>query len=463
MKRLVVLSAVMLFVLGAMAQQGGHNMQHNHEDMMQDTSSKATIPAHNHTMHGDTMQTAMHAHHEMYSAYSLNLPMNRNGSGTSWQPDESPMYMYMVHAKAWNIMVHGAMFTRYTSQNVNNKGMRGSAAQFNAPNWGMLMAQRRLGKHGLLNISAMLSADRLTIGGEGYPLLFQSGESWKGEPLIDRQHPHDLFAALSIAYTHSFTKDIDLYAYFGYPGEPALGPTAFMHRISAFSNPDAPLGHHWQDATHITFGVGTIGFRYKIAKIEGSIFTGREPDENRFDFDKPRFDSYSYRLSINPHRTLSLQFSQGFIRSPEALEPDENVMKTSFSIQHVKAFSPKSFVASTVVYGLNTKHHSNEHSVLAEATYLIKRFDIYGRYEFVQKSTHEMALEQYGDKLYNIHAFTLGAAWRFFSMANLDLALGGQLSTYAMPGELKALYGSNMPVSYQVYLRIMPSMMKMNM
>jgi hypothetical protein len=196
-------------------------------------------------------------------------------------------------------MFHGSLFLRYTNQDIFSAGSRGDD-EFSAPNWFMTMMNRKIGEKGLLNATAMISLDRLTEGGNGYPLLFQSGETYKGEKLVDRQHPHDLFSALSIGYTQMLNKDIDITAYFGYPGEPALGATAFMHRVSAMNNPDAPLGHHWQDATHITFGVGTLGFRYKNFKAEGSIFTGREPDENRYNFDKARFDSYSYRLSFNP-------------------------------------------------------------------------------------------------------------------------------------------------------------------
>ena len=33
----------------------------------------------------------------------------------------------------------------------------------------------------------------------------------------------------------------------------------FMHRPSAADDPFAPLGHHWQDATHEAFGVVTTG------------------------------------------------------------------------------------------------------------------------------------------------------------------------------------------------------------
>src|SRR5262249_54669180 len=151
---------------------------------------------------------------------------------------------------------------------IGKQGDRG-ANHFDAPNMFMLMLSHRHTKD-IFSILTMFSLDPLTVGEGGYPLLFQTGESYKGMPLVDKQHPHDLFAELAFNYTHSFTTDVDINLYLGYPGEPALGPVVFMHRLSAMNNPDSPLGHHWQDATHITFGTGTLGFRYKKLKLEGS-------------------------------------------------------------------------------------------------------------------------------------------------------------------------------------------------
>jgi hypothetical protein len=132
----------------------------------------------------------------MSSAQSKNLPMNRDGSGTSWLPDASPMYGIMLNSGKWSYMLHGDIAFRYTKQDLFNKGSRGNE-RVDAPNWFMGMAQRPVGKNGLLHFNLMMSLDRLTEGGNGYPLLFQTGESWKGIPLVDRQHPHDLFSELS--------------------------------------------------------------------------------------------------------------------------------------------------------------------------------------------------------------------------------------------------------------------------
>src|SRR5437016_11686888 len=274
-------------------------------------------------------------HMEMRSSIDLADPMSREGSGTSWLPDSSPMYGKMFMFGRDMLMLHGAIFPRYT-----NVSTRRGDDRIDAPNWIMGMYSHPLGDSTQIGARLMMSLDPLTEGGRGYPLLFQSGESWNDQPLHDRQHPHDLFDELSMSYSQKFDPDLSAYLYFGHPGEPALGPPTFMHRLSAMDDPDAPLGHHWQDSTHVTFGVATGGVQWKNVKVEGSIFTGREPDENRYDFDRPRFDSASGRISWNPIENLALQVSHGYIKSPEALQPDVNQHRTTASIIYNKPLGP---------------------------------------------------------------------------------------------------------------------------
>ncbi|GAB3643705.1 hypothetical protein GCM10027423_43420 [Spirosoma arcticum] len=416
---------------------------------------------------GMTMDTSMGMTHSL----SRNLSMNRNGSGTSWHPDNTPMYAYMRHPASpggWSYMLHYAVYLRYTNQNVNNPTGRGGDRQFGAPNWVMGMAQRKVGQRGLFQARAMLSLDPLTVGNGGYPLLFQTGETYRGQPLIDKQHPHDIVSELSVSYAHAFSKDIDLYGYVGYPGEPAVGPPAFMHRISSFNNPDAPLGHHWQDATHILFGVATVGFRYKWVKLEGSTFKGREPDENRFDFDKPKFDSYSYRVSVNPSPSLALQFSQGFLTDPEEAHPGENVTRTTASILHSKGLGPGSYITSAFVWGFNRRDdHAQtgrrEDSYLAESSLQLKRVAFYGRYENVGKSVEELELQDRVEpesRVLTINNLTLGMNYRLAQRYNTDLVLGVQL-TGAVPDETLQTFYGKMPLSGQIYLRLSPSLMTM--
>lgn len=410
--------------------------------------------------HG-AMEQDDHAAHNMSHAFSRNLSMNRNGSGTGWLPDNAPMYGYMFHSKKWMYMVHGNLFLRYNKQDLLDKGSRGDA-QFDAPNWAMAMGQRPVGSKGLFRFSTMVSLDAVVMGGEGYPLLFQTGETYKGQPLIDRQHPHDLFSELSVGYTHALSPKSDVFLYVGYPGEPALGPVAFMHRPSALNNPDAPLSHHWVDATHITFGVATLGVRYGNWKLEGSSFTGREPDENRYDFDKPRFDSWSGRLSFNPSAKWALQVSHGFLKEPEELHPGEDVHRTTASATFSSRGFGNEFVNFTGLWGMNkTAHHDAEHAALLEGSYVQRRVGLYGRYEWVQKSVEELGLSEaeYGHgAIFPVHAFTAGASYDLFSIGKTKVAGGGQFTFYGPDERLAPLYGQN-PLAAQVYLRIYPGAM----
>lgn len=435
-----------------------------HKDMEM-TGSMAGMKTLN---HGLTMDTTMGMTHSL----SRHLPMNRNGSGTSWHPDNTPMYAYMSQPKpkGWSYMLHYAIYLRYTRQNSNNPDGRGRGQQLGAPNWFMGMAQRKVGQRGLLQVRAMLSLDPLTVGNGGYPLLFQTGETYKGQPLIDRQHPHDLVSELSVSYSHAFSNDIDLYGYVGYPGEPALGPPAFMHRISSFNNPDAPLSHHWQDASHILFGVATAGFRYKWAKLEASTFKGREPDENRYNFDAPKFDSYSYRLSVNPSPSFALQFSQGFLHSPEEAHPGENVTRTTASILHSKGLGPTRYVTSAVIWGRNSHDGAGENSYLAESSLQMDKVAFYGRFENVKKSAEELGIYQptssgglgriTSDQLFMINNLTLGMNYRIVQQHNTDLVLGAQITASKPDQTLQSLYGKT-PVSGEIYLRLTPSLMTM--
>jgi hypothetical protein len=459
--------------------------QHEHHampgmKMPADTTRRAKPP-----LASPTADTS-HAHHMagvdmggmpgMSHAYSRNLPMSRNGSGTAWQPDQTAMYMWMQHQGPWMLMYHGAAFGRYTSQNFNHQNARGQRNAVDGPNWFMTMAQRPVGERGLLNFSLMLSLDALTETRGGYPLLFQTGESYKGQPLIDKQHPHDLFSGLSVAYTHAFSQDVDLTAYLGYPGEPAVGPTAFMHRLSAMPNPDAPLSHHWTDATHITYGVATLGLRYKQFKLEGSNFTGREPDQYRFDFDRPRADSWAARLNWNPSRELALQVSRAFIKSPEDLHTYENMTRTTASLLHSRSWGERRYIASALVWGLNQGHGDHgEHAVLAETNLTLGRPTFYGRYEFVQKNSEELRFYPAGptgyptaEMIFNIHALTLGSSYRLASLGGArgpELSVGGQLTGYIIPPSLQdervysSLGGSEpgygkLPLSASVYVRL---------
>ena len=381
----------------------------------------------------------------MYSSTSLSLPMTRNGSGTGWQPDASPMYAAMSHdLYGWQVMLNNAEYR-------HNSG-------FSAPNYGMAMAQRQIGTNGLLSLQLMLSADALTVGGAGYPLLFQTGETWEGRSLVDHQHPHDLFSSLAVSYTQRFSESVDANIYLGYPGEPALGPTAFMHRASSIANPDAPLSHHWMDATHITFGVATAGLRWESVKLEGSIFTGREPDENRYDFDPALFDSYSWRLSWAPNRHVVAQVSQGFLHQPEPTSSND-VLRSTASVQVAGGSSTTWWSGIAAVAHNNAGHGHEEWAVLLEGSLDVDGTLPYFRSEWVQKSWDELQIDtgEGHDRLANILAISLGVSQKLVTLASLDLSIGAQATLHAIPDDLNSSYG-RLPLSVQAYVRLTPAL-----
>jgi len=456
-----LITIVLLITSPVFAQQMNRKRDTTKKSMKMDIKKKAS-PAMDMGDMGD-MQMDMSTPMPMNSQFSLDLPMSRDGSGTSWVPDETPVYAYMIHGKEWMTMVHGSFFARYNSQDLFKSGSRGGE-KFDVPDWLMAMTQHKVGKNGLFSINTMFSFDPFLVGPGGYPLLYQTGESYKGKKLVDTQHPHDLFAELSVAYTQKVAKDADWSTSFGYPGEPALGPPVFMHRLSAMNDPDAPLSHHYQDATHITFGVATTGFRYKDVKLEGSVFTGREPDEFRYNFDAIRFDSYSLRLSYNPSKEWALQVSNGWIHSPEEAEPQQNVTRFTASAIHTKMLGDDSYIATTLVYGQN--HFSDNDktlpSVLLESSLQLSKTAIYGRYEYVQKDADELDLLNTfaANPNFNINAITLGVNHILSTVKQANLTGGVQATLNVSPPPLKQLYGST-PVGFEVYLRITPSLMKM--
>ncbi|MGH7593315.1 MAG: hypothetical protein ACRELE_05625, partial [Gemmatimonadales bacterium] len=319
----------------------------------------------------------------------LGIPHTRVGSGTSWVPDASAPREYQRMAGSWMLMAHGAVDLYYDGQ-----GSSRGDTQIGSANWVMGMAMRQLAG-GLLQLDGMFSAEPFTVGGRGYPLLLQSGESYQGQALHDRQHPHDLFMELAVTYEHKVADGLAISLYAAPVGEPALGPVAFMHRPSAQSDVFAPISHHWQDATHVSFGVATVGIYSRTAKLEGSVFNGREPDENRYDFDFRPFDSWSARVALNPGREWSLNASYGFLKSPEGLRPEESQHRAGVSIMRTGKLGAAGEWASALIYGGNRPAVAGvtgpwQHSVVLENNVqLDDRNTVFGRISWVQKTGEE--------------------------------------------------------------------------
>jgi hypothetical protein len=403
--------------------------------------------------HGSGATGEMHM--SMQSSVNVADPMSRESSGTSWVPESTPMYGRMFMIGEDMLMLHGGIFPRYT-----NASTRRGDDRIYAPNWIMGMFSHAIGENTQIGARLMMSLDPLTEGGRGYPLLFQSGESWHDQPLHDRQHPHDLFDELSVSISQKFEADLSAYFYFGYPGEPALGPPTFMHRASAMDNPDAPLGHHWQDSTHVTFGVATLGAQWRNVKIEGSAFNGREPDENRYDFDPPRFDSFSGRVSWNPISDLALQVSHGYIKSPEDLEPDLKRHRTTASVIYNRPLGKDSNWSNSFVWGQN--HDTGEgktQSFLIESNYQRGRDTVYARWERVEKSGHELVLTGAdASRIFPVSGYTIGYVRDLTHGKGIDIGLGTQFTVNDYPDSLDRYYGGDLGYAFEFFLRIRPSL-----
>ena len=391
------------------------------------------------------------------------VPMGRVGSGTSWLPASSPSYMIHKQHGDWLFMFH-----YNTVLGVNSQGGPRGVTKVESANWFMPMALRRVG-NGTLELRAMLSFEPFTFPPGGSPLLFQTGETYRGEPLIDRQHPHDLFMELSATYTMSIGEHSTWFTYFGYPGEPALGPTAFMHRPSASENPSATLSHHLQDSSHISFGVLTTGFTYRWFKLEGSVFNGREPDEDRYNFEAHPWNSRSVRLSFAPNNNWSMQVSHGFLRNPEVLEPGD-VRRTTASISYNKPFDRGNW-ASSLIWGRNHEAHDGEifnlNGYVAESTvnfldknYFYTRLELSDKNQLLRAADRALLGITSDHPSFRIGAYTFGGARDLWTNEKISMAIGGDVTFYSKPSVLDQIYGNN-PTSYHLFLRFRPGKMSM--
>lgn len=381
----------------------------------------------------------------MYGPY----PMARESSGTAWVPDASPLDAVHARYGEWSTMLHGYANFVYDDQG----GRRGDEKAF-SESMLMAMAQRPAGE-GTFGLRSMLSLDP-TMGKSGYPLLFQTGETPDGRtPLIDRQHPHDLFMELSATYSHPVVKSGSAFVYLGYPGEPALGPATFMmRRLSGMNNPEAPLGHHWLDSTHITFGVATAGYVWKDWKVEFSAFNGREPDQLRWNFDDPRFSSYSGRISYNPTDNWSLQVSRGALKSPEQLELDVDQDRTTASAMYSVPLG-RHHSETTFAWGRNDKRPgtTTDAFLLESAIRLYEQHTLFARAEHVEKDELFETPDPLAGQTFNVDKLSVGYVYDIPITEHVSFGLGGLGSAYRFPDRLDPAYGDD-PLSYMIFARL---------
>lgn len=372
--------------------------------------------------------------------------MTREASGTSWQPDSTPMGGSHSMTGAWMSMLHGYADVVYDHQG----GPRGDAQSFTT---GMLMfmARREL-TGGALGLRLMVSADP-PMGKSGYPLLFQTGETANGRtPLIDRQHPHNLLMEAAATYSNNVSVDSSVFVYLGLAGEPALGPVAFMHRLSGEDIPEAPLTHHWLDSTHVSYGVITGGYAWRQFKLETSAFNGREPDQYRYNLEVRPLQSYAARLSYNPTRDWSLQASAGHLVSPEQLQPDVNERRMTASGSYNAPLGQ--WWQTTLAWGRKspTAGRASAGWLLESAAQPVPRETFFGRIERVAKDELFLPGGSLYDDSFAITKLSLGYIHDVMRLQSIDFGVGGLFSVYRFPGALDGFYGAH-PTSFMLFVR----------
>jgi hypothetical protein len=372
-------------------------------------------------------------------------PMEREASGTAWQPDMSEHIGLMKIRGDWTLMAHGVLNLVYDHQS----GPRGDDKAFAS---GMLMgmAKRPLG-NGTLQFKAMVSPDPL-MGANGYPLLLASGETANGlDRLIDRQHPHDFFMELSASASQKIGRKSSVFVYAGLPGEPAFGPPAFMHREAILESPEAPITHHWLDSTHISFGVVTGGIVLDRLKVEVSRFNGREPDQHRWNIETGPLDSTSVRLSWNPTPALALQGSWGHFTDPEQLELGVDQKRLSASALYAREIVPGWKFAGTLAWGRKTAHGHNDDAAALEASLKHKQWTLFGRGEITE---NRELLDIDDGPAFRVGKVSSGLIRDFRIAEHLLLGAGGLCSVNFVPDALAKFYGNRNPTGAMAFVRL---------
>ncbi|NYF80150.1 hypothetical protein [Granulicella arctica] len=408
----------------------------------------------NHAAKDDGMAELMQ---QMHPQTFLQQIQRHGSSGTTAEPNSTPVPMLMTMKGSWMLMFHANVFIDDTQQTSE----RGGDKLFST-NWLMPMAERRLGP-GQLTVRTMFSLEPATVTGRRYPLLFQQGETAFGVPIADGQHPHDFFMEFAALYDWKLGERTLLSFYAAPVGDPALGPTAYPHRTSAAENPVGALGHHQEDSTHIADDVVTVGLAQGIVRVEASGFHGREPNEHRWEIQQGAIDSWSTRLTVQPGKDWSGQYSYARIASPEQLFPTENQERMTASVMYNRPLQAGNW-ASTVLWGRTRGLEDNgkENSYLlesslrfAERNHVWTRLENAGRSNELLNGENPLPAGFEEEPLTHVQAYTFGYDRDFDVIPHLASAIGAQVTAYGVGKPLQGSYGTD-PVGLNFFVRLRP-------
>src|SRR5690348_8482302 len=379
-------------------------------------------------------------------------------SGTSVDPASAPMAMRMkmLMRSGWNLGFMGNAFLTETQQT----GPRG-ADKLYSTNMAMFSAEHAIGR-GAFVAEAMFSLEPATVSERQYPLLFQTGETAFGAPIEDGQHPHNFFMGLGMHYARPLGDNTIFEAYFAPVGDPALGPLAYPHRASAAEIPEAPIGHHWEDSTHISYDVVTVGLKHNFVRLEASGFHGAEPGEDRWEISGGAIDSWSGRLLLMPTANWVAQVSVGRLAHPEALERGD-VVRTTGSVEYSRPMGASNW-STSFVFGRNhkTATAADTNALLLESVVPFRGENFFtGRWELVDKDelfaaqpgVEQQLLNTAGTDTFRIGAYTVGYTRYFQVFSPVRTGFGANFTTYTLPDAIVPFYGEH-PFGVNVYLHL---------
>jgi hypothetical protein len=401
------------------------------------------------------MGAASHATASTQPKSLIELLEQHATSGTDAEPNSTPAEMLMRQEGPWTLMFHGEVFLN----DIQQTGPHG-VDKFFSTNWFMPMAQRELG-HGTLTLRTMLSLEPATVSDRRYPELFQQGEAAYGRPIVDGQHPHDFFMELAAIYDYKLNEKTLLSFYAAPVGDPAMGPPAYPHRASASEDPVAPLGHHFEDSTHIASDVVTLGITHGNFRLEASGFHGREPDEDRWDIDSGKIDSWSARFTANPGQNWSLQGSIAQLHSPEALSPLEDIRRMTASVMYNRAVHRGNW-ASLLLWGRNQSLRDGNvgNAYLLESTLKFLNRNYAGMRIENADRTNDLLLGEnplppgFTERYFTrVQSYAAGYEREVGHIPHFSTALGAQVTWYGIPDTLQATYGAH-PVGIVAFLRL---------
>lgn len=404
--------------------------------------------------------------HEHVVVDGTGLTPTRETSGTAWIPAATPMYGVHRPWRGWDVRVNGTVFVQALFEPRDRHRTGGfSTRQAGSLNWGMLMARRSLGG-GRFGVRTMLSAEPWTVPGCGSLNFLATGEVCDGDTTHDRQQPHDLVMELAVDYEHSLRGRWRWQVYAGLAGEPALGPPGYPHRASALPNPIGPVTHHWLDATHVTFGLVTLGAHNQRWKAEVSTFNGRAPDERRTDLDLGAFDSVAGRLSFLPTDRLALQVSAARLREATTDFPFPSqppVTRATASAMYHVPFGSTGLWATTVAFGATHAREAVSRGILdatsggallESSLTVADRHTVFGRAEVGRIPAHHLHAHEYSLSLFAVGKVQMGYVRHLPVAKGLVPGIGSSVSLSVLSTALAPRYFGRVAPGFAVFFSI---------